>query len=185
MVSQQKVAEFAGPDAPSWAKRRGWRLAVYSRSLTVVMASIFLASWVAQSIAGRSANNEEQLGQLEDSVSWLGYVSSADFWSRTLQNWESEFLAVAAMAVFAVYLRQRGSPESKPVGTPHTSTGTEDQARAGDGARLERLATARSDAPDGPHPSRSAPVRNSSMVVIKTIRESARRYSCPSPSSCR
>ena len=122
----QKVAEFAGPDAPAWARRRGWRLALYSRSLTVVMATIFLGSWVAQSIAGRSAYNEEQLGQLEDSVSWLGYVSSADFWSRTLQNWQSEFLAVAAMAIFAVYLRQRGSPESKPVGTPHTSTGTEE-----------------------------------------------------------
>lgn len=121
----QKVADYAEPDSPSWAKRRGWRLAVYSRSLTLVMVVIFAGSWLAQSIAGRAAYNEQQLGELEDPVSWFGYVTSADFWSRTLQNWQSEFLAVAAMAIFAVYLRQRGSPESKPVGTSHDSTGVE------------------------------------------------------------
>jgi hypothetical protein len=58
-------------------------------------------------------------------VSWGGYVTSADFWSRTLQNWQSEFLAVGSMAVLAIYLRQRGSPESKPVGASHSSTGIE------------------------------------------------------------
>jgi hypothetical protein len=58
-------------------------------------------------------------------VTWFGYISSADFWSRTLQNWQSEFLAVASMAIFAVYLRQRGSSESKPVGAAHDSTGVE------------------------------------------------------------
>ena len=104
----------------------GWRLSVHSPSLTLVMAPIFAGSWVAQSIAGRSSYNEEQLGQLEDPVSWLGYVTSADFWGRTLHTWQSEFLAVAAMAIFAVYLRQRGSPESKPVGSPHSSTGSEE-----------------------------------------------------------
>ena len=53
---------------------------------------------------------------------WLG---SPDFWEKTLQNWQSEFLAVGSMAILAVYLRQRGSPESKPVGTPHHATGTD------------------------------------------------------------
>jgi anti-sigma-K factor RskA len=124
--AEQKVGEFAVDDSPSWARRRGWRLAVYSRSLTLVMAAIFAASWAAQSIAGRAAYNADQLGRLQDPVSWFAYATSADFWSRTLQNWQSEFLAVASMAVFAVYLRQRGSPESKPVGTPHRSTGTEE-----------------------------------------------------------
>ena len=56
-------------------------------------------------------------------MTWLGYVTSADFWSRTLQNWQSEFLAVGSMAVLAVYLRERGSAESKPVGAPHDATG--------------------------------------------------------------
>jgi hypothetical protein len=124
--ADQKVAEHSRPDSPSWAKTRGWRLSLYSRSLTLLMAAIFVASWLAQSIAGRAAYNEQQLGQLEDPVSWFGYVTSSDFWSRTLQNWQSEFLAVAAMAVFAIYLRQRGSPESKPVGAAHDSTGSEE-----------------------------------------------------------
>lgn len=48
------------------------------------------------------------------------YLFSADFWNRSLQNWQSEFLAIASMAILSVYLRQRGSPESKPVGAPHS-----------------------------------------------------------------
>jgi hypothetical protein len=122
---EQKVAEHAEPDSPRWAKTRGWRLTLYSWSLTLVMALIFLGSWLTQSIAGRAAYNAQQLGQLQEPVSWFDYVGSADFWSRSLQNWQSEFLAVAAMAVFAIYLRQRGSPESKPVGAAHASTGVE------------------------------------------------------------
>jgi hypothetical protein len=95
---------------------------VFSWSLGLTMALLFLLSWLAQSIAGHSAYNADQLGQLQDPVSWAGYVISADFWNRTLQNWQSEFLAIGSMAVFSVYLRQRGSPESKPVGSPHTTT---------------------------------------------------------------
>jgi hypothetical protein len=121
----QKVGQHAGPDSPRWAKVGGWRLAVYSRSLTLVMALIFLLSWLAQSVAGHAAYNSQQLSRYEDPVSWFGYTGSSDFWSRTLQNWQSEFLAVASMAIFAVYLRQRGSPESKPVGSAHTTTGQE------------------------------------------------------------
>jgi hypothetical protein len=89
------------------------------------MGTIFLLSWLVQSIAGRAAYNAQQLAQREDAVSWTGYVTSADFWNRSMQNWQSEFLAVAAMAVLSVYLRQRGSPESKPVGAPHQATGVE------------------------------------------------------------
>jgi uncharacterized protein (DUF486 family) len=91
----------------------------------MVMGVIFLFSWLAQSIAGRSAFNEQQLEQLQDPVSWTAYVVSSDFWNRTLQNWQSEFLAVGSMVVLSIYLRQRGSPESKPVGTSHTATGVE------------------------------------------------------------
>jgi hypothetical protein len=58
-------------------------------------------------------------------VSWLGYLGTDDFWTRTLQNWQSEFLAVGSMAILSVYLRERGSSESKPVGAPHSSTGIE------------------------------------------------------------
>jgi hypothetical protein len=58
-------------------------------------------------------------------VTWAGYLAEPDFWNRTFQNWQSELLAVASLAILAIYLRQRGSPQSKPVGTPHTATGVE------------------------------------------------------------
>ncbi|ONI80525.1 hypothetical protein ALI22I_45365 [Saccharothrix sp. ALI-22-I] len=108
--------------SPPWAKAGGWRTALYSNSLGLVMLGLFIGSWLTQSIAGRSSYNNDQLNQFQDPVTWWDYVLSADFWNRSLQNWQSEFLAIGSMAVLSVYLRQRGSPESKPVGTPHTAT---------------------------------------------------------------
>ena len=122
---KQRIGRYAGPSSPRWARVGGWRTRLFSSSLGLVMATIFLLCWLVQSVAGWSAYNEEQLEQLRDPLSWLGYVGSADFWSRSLQNWQSEFLAVGSMAVLSIYLRQRGSPESKPVGTSHQSTGIE------------------------------------------------------------
>jgi hypothetical protein len=121
----QKVGEFATADSPRWARARGWRLSLFSNSLGLVMGLIFLGSWVVQSVAGVAAYNEEQLGDLQDPVSWAQYVREPDFWNRTLQNWQSELLAVASIAILAIYLRQRGSPQSKPVGAAHTATGVE------------------------------------------------------------
>jgi hypothetical protein len=121
----QLVGSYARPDSPRWAAANGWRRELLSNSLGIVMAVIFLLSWLAQSIAGAASFNERQLSQLQDPVSWPKYLTEPDFWNRTLQNWQSELLAVASMAVLSVYLRQRGSPESKPVGAPHTATGTE------------------------------------------------------------
>lgn len=69
--------------------------------------------------------DEDQLRRFQDPVSWDTYVLSAEFWNRTLWNRQSELLAVASMVVISVYLRQRGSPEPKPVGTAHTPTGVE------------------------------------------------------------
>lgn len=98
---------------------------LYSNSLVIVMAAIFVLSWLAQSAAGSVHYNEQQMANLQDPVSWPSYVASADFWSRTLQNWQSEFLAVGSMVAFSIYLRQRGSPESKPVGTAHDTTASD------------------------------------------------------------
>ena len=123
--ANQKTGPYADERSPRWAAARDWRGTLFSRSLGLVMATVFLLSWLAQSIAGLSAYNADRLADYEDPVSWTGYVASADFWNRSLQNWQSEFLAVAAMAVFSVYLRQRGSPESKPVGEAHGATGIE------------------------------------------------------------
>jgi hypothetical protein len=121
----QKVGEHADARSPRWARTGGLRTALYSNSLLVVMTTIWLGSWLAQSIAGASGYNAEQLDHQAATVSWLGYLGSSDFWSRTLQNWQSEFLAVGSMAILSVYLRQRGSPESKPVGAPHDATALE------------------------------------------------------------
>jgi len=122
---EQKVGEYADEDSPALARVRGFRGFVYSRSLGLLMGAIFLLSWLAQSVAGTAAYNSDQIQQLQDPVTWWGYTSSPDFWSRTLQNWQSEFLAVASMCAFSIYLRQRGSSESKPVGAAHAATGIE------------------------------------------------------------
>ncbi|GAA0816656.1 DUF6766 family protein [Spirilliplanes yamanashiensis] len=123
--ADQHVGEHARADSPAWARARGWRLGVYSNSLGLVMGLIFLLSWLVQSVAGAAAYNEEQLRRLQDPVPWGAYLLEADFWNRTLQNWQSELLAVASMAILSIYLRQRGSPESKPVGSAHDTTGVE------------------------------------------------------------
>jgi hypothetical protein len=120
--ADQKIGRHATRKSPRWAKTGGWRTALYGRSLAAIMTFFFLGSLLAQSIAGRAAYNHDQLTQNEDPLSWLGYSTSPDFWNRTFQNWQSEFLAVASMAAFAVFLRQRGSPESKLVGAPHDAT---------------------------------------------------------------
>jgi hypothetical protein len=120
---EQRIGEHSRSDSPSWAATGGLRTALYSRSLIIVMGAIFLASWLAQSLAGSASYNQQQLSQRQDPVPWLAYLATPDFWNRTLQNWQSEFLAVGSMAIFSVYLRQRGSPESKPVGASHQATG--------------------------------------------------------------
>jgi Domain of unknown function (DUF6766) len=121
----QKVGQFATADSPRWAKVGGFRTGLFSWSLSLVMGGIFLSSWTVQSVAGWASFNEERLERLQDPQSWGQYVLGPDFWARTLQNWQSEFLAVGSMAVLSIYLRQRGSPESKPVGAAHSSTGVE------------------------------------------------------------
>jgi hypothetical protein len=120
---EQRVGRHASQDSPEWARTGGWRTTLFSRSLGLLMGGLFLLTWAASSVAGWAAYNSEQLGDREDPVSWLGYLGAADFWNRSFQNWQSEMLAVGSMAVFSVYLRQRGSPESKPVGVAHAETG--------------------------------------------------------------
>ncbi len=122
---EQRLGEYAQPDSPRWARSGGWRQLLFSRSLGLVMAVLFVLSWLAQSISGVAAYDEQRLRQLRAPIGWGDYLASADFWSRTLQNWQSEFLAVASMVILSVYLRQRGSPESKPVGSAHHTTGVE------------------------------------------------------------
>ena len=121
----QLVGEHAKPDSPRWARTGGLRTTLYSNSLVAVMVAIWLLSWFGQSVTGWSEYNSDQITHHESTVNWLGYLGTASFWQATLQNWQSEFLAVGSMAVLSIYLRQRGSPESKPVGARHDATGVE------------------------------------------------------------
>jgi hypothetical protein len=119
---QQQVGEYARPDSPAWAKAGGIRRRIYSNSLMLLMTSIFFLSWFGQSLNGWRAFNNSQDEHKSGRISYGEYLVNADFWDRSLQNWQSEFLAVGSMAAFTIYLRQRGSPESKPVGAPHDET---------------------------------------------------------------
>ncbi|WP_167047296.1 DUF6766 family protein [Salinibacterium sp. ZJ454] len=119
---EQLVGRYARPDSPRWAKVEGGRRWLLSNSLALVMGSIFLLSWLAQSVAGVVVYNDEQLQHAQPTIGWAEYLLQPEFWNRTLQNWQSEFLAVGCMVAFSIYLRQRGSAESKPVGAPHSQS---------------------------------------------------------------
>jgi len=119
---EQKLGRHSTENSPKWARAGGWRTTLFSNSLGLTMAGIFLLSWLAQSVAGVVVYNADQLADRQLPVTWFEYLGTADFWNRTLQNWQSEFLAIGSMVVLSIYLRQRGSPESKPVGEPHVAT---------------------------------------------------------------
>jgi hypothetical protein len=93
----------------------GLRLWAFSNSLGITTGLLFLGSWVAQAVAGRAAYNAQQLHQHQDPVGLGAYVASPDFWNRTLQNWQSEFLAILRWWCC----------RSKPVGAAHGATAEE------------------------------------------------------------
>jgi hypothetical protein len=121
--ARQKVGRHAGASSPAWAALGGLRTWAYSYSLVLVMGAIWLWCWLAQSVTGLVEYNAQRSSDHEAAIGWLSYIGTASFWERTLQNWQSEFLAVGSMSILAVYLRARGSPESKAVGAPHEATG--------------------------------------------------------------
>ena len=113
-------------EAPWPVRRGGFALKLYEYSLSLTFLLIFLVSIALHAIAGSADYNQEQAahGQLT-ALSPLQYAGTSRFWFESLQNWQSEFLAIAAVVVLSIFLRQRGSPESKPVDSPHDETGTE------------------------------------------------------------
>jgi hypothetical protein len=118
----QLLGEHAKPSSPSWARAGGIRTRIYSNSLILLMTAIFFGTWFADSACGWSNYDADQITHKQPKVSYVEYLGTADFWESSLQNWQSEFLAIGSMAIFSVFLRQRGSPESKPVGAPHAET---------------------------------------------------------------
>jgi hypothetical protein len=112
------------PDAPGPVRRGGLALTVYEHSLTLALFALFLLSFILHALGGHAEFNQQQHEHGQAAVSLWSFVTSSGFWFQSMQNWQSEFLAVGALAVLGIFLRQRGSPESKPVAAPHAQTGS-------------------------------------------------------------
>jgi len=113
----------ASPNAPWPVKKGGWILKLYSNSLSIVFSLLFLVSWGLHLYGSWQDFNTEQVLKGKGRESVLAYLGEANFWFETFQNWQSEFLSVASIVVLTIFLRQKGSPESKPVDAPHLETG--------------------------------------------------------------
>ena len=111
------------PRAPWPVRRGGWVLRLYENSLGLAFVLLFLGSWVGHAVGGFAVYATDQLSHGQVRPSLTEYVTSPQFWFESFQNWQSEFLSIALMVWLAVYLRQRYSPESKPVHAPHSETG--------------------------------------------------------------
>ena len=110
-------------DVPGPVRRGGWRLRLYEHSLGLAFLILFLLSFSIHAVGGLAEYNDEQEAHRQPQVTLARYVSTDRFWFESFQNWQSEFLSLAAMVVGTIFLRQRGSAESKPVHAPHSETG--------------------------------------------------------------
>jgi hypothetical protein len=110
------------PNTPWPVRKGGWVLTLYEHSLAIVFFALFFASWALHAIGGVKAFNEEQLQHGQAAISVWRYVTTSQFWFESMQNWQSEFIAVASIIGLSIFLRQRGSAESKPVADPHRET---------------------------------------------------------------
>jgi hypothetical protein len=109
-------------NAPWPVKRGGWQLVVYEHSLAIAFFVLFFASWALHALGGVGEFNNQQIQHGQPTISVWRYVTTAQFWFESMQNWQSEFVAVAAIVGLSIFLRQRGSAESKPVADPHRET---------------------------------------------------------------
>jgi hypothetical protein len=112
------------PGAPWPVCRGGWVLWFYERSLAIAFGALFAGSLIFHAVGGHLLENEERLAQGLSPQSLFDFASSSQFWFESFQNWQSEFLSVLAIVTFTIFLRQRGSPQSKPVAASHSATGT-------------------------------------------------------------
>jgi hypothetical protein len=111
------------PGAPWPVRRGGWVLVVYEHSLGLAFVIMFLLSFTGHAVGGYAVYAADQVSHQQPRPSFTDYLTSSQFWFESFQNWQSEFLSIALMVWLAVYLRQRWSPESKPVHAPHEDTG--------------------------------------------------------------
>lgn len=110
------------PDAP-WPVRKGgvW-LTLYKHSLSLAFGILFAISFSLHFYGSLKAYNEEQVSKKQQVITASEYITESRFWFESFQNWQSEFLAVASLVILSIWLREKGSPESKPVDMPHTET---------------------------------------------------------------
>jgi hypothetical protein len=122
-VDQDPRDAADNPQSP-WPVRRGrLALAVYEHSLTIALLALFAGAFALHAIQGAAAHNEEQLMHGGEVISTSAYLATGQFWFESFQNWQSEFLAIAVLGLLSIWLRERGSPQSKPVAAPHDETG--------------------------------------------------------------
>jgi hypothetical protein len=123
-VDRDPRAARARADAPWPVRRGGVALVIYEHSLSLAFLLLFLVAITLHAVSGASDYNQEQTEHGLPLVSPLEYAGTSRFWFESFQNWQSEFLSIALVVVLSIFLRQRGSPESKPVDSPHSETGT-------------------------------------------------------------
>ena len=112
------------PDVPWPVRRGGAILVLYEHSLALALFLLFVVSFFLHALGGASEYSAEQMEHGRPAVGLIEYLGTSRFWFESFQNWQSEFLSVGVLVVLSVFLRQRGSPESKPVAAPHHETGT-------------------------------------------------------------
>ena len=110
-------------DAPWPVQEGGMYLKVYKHSLSIAFFALFFLSFYLHALGGAEVYNIEQLHQGKETVSTLGYMATSQFWFESFQNWQSEFLSIVSIVVLSIFLRQQGSPESKPVDAALEETG--------------------------------------------------------------
>jgi hypothetical protein len=111
------------PDAPWPVHRGGLVLRLYSHSLSIALVALFLLSFGLHAAGSTRRMNEEASLHHQPTQSVAETLVDAEFWYESFQNWQSEFLSIGVLIVLSIYLRERGSPESKPVAAPHHATG--------------------------------------------------------------
>ena len=114
----------ADPRSPYPVRRGGPLLTLYQNSLSIVFFLLFFLSFALHAYGGAKEYSDEQAAHGGAPISTVEYMATSRFWFESFQNWQSEFLSVGAMIVFSIFLRQKGSPESKPVDAPYDETGT-------------------------------------------------------------
>jgi len=122
-VDEDPRAHVGEPGVPWPVRRGGVALAVYRHSLSLALFTLFALSFLAHAAGGARAFSDEVRDHGGRAVTTLGYMATSRFWFESFQNWQSEFLSVGVLVLLSIWLREHGSPQSKPVAAPHDDTG--------------------------------------------------------------